>query len=159
MYVANVTEREAAEIAENVKLREVLRKRDERIEYLEKRVEELDNIRDRILKRERTLGEALETRGRIIFELEEDRDGWMSEARLLKERVDDLEELVAVYRDVSGGIMMQLDEESERIRIRRDEEQFVVEDLQVVVVNNREEDSGDEADSEATTVAYVSAEE
>jgi hypothetical protein len=55
--------------------------------------------------------------------------------------------------------MMQLDEESERIRIRRDEEQFVVEDLQVVVVNNREEDSGDEADSEATTVAYVSAEE
>jgi hypothetical protein len=159
MYVANVTEREAAEIAENVKLREVLRKRDERIEYLEKRVEELDNIRDRILKRERTLGEALETRGRIIFELEEDRDGWMSEARLLKERVDDLEELVAVYRDVSGGIMMQLDEESERIRIRRDEEQFVVEDLQVVVVNNREEDSGDKAGSEATTVAYVSAEE
>jgi chromosome segregation ATPase len=169
----NVTEREADEVVMNVRLRQVLRKRNEEIERLEAKVEEGEDKRGRLVERVRELEKerdgmrgrmelligVIEERGGVIFNLEEDKDELMREVRLLRERVEDLEGLVAAYRRVSGGIRQQLEEEEERIRIRVDEGQFVMEDVEAVADNNRGEDSGDEADSEATTVAYVSAEE
>jgi chromosome segregation ATPase len=173
IVLQNVTEREANEVAMNVRLRQVLRKRNEEIERLEAKVEEGEDKRGRLVERVRDLEKerdgmrgrmelligVIEERGGVIFDLEEDKDELMREVRGLRERVEDLEGLVAAYRRVSGGIRQQLEEEEERIRIRVDEGQFVMEDMEGVVDNNREDDSGDEADSEATTVVYLSAEE
>jgi chromosome segregation ATPase len=169
----DVTEREANEVVMNIRLRQVLRKRNEEIERLEAKVEEGEDRRGRLVERVRELEKerdgmrkrmelligVIEERGGVIFNLEEDKDELLREVRLLRERVEDLEELVGAYRRVSGGIRQQLEEEEERIRIRVDEGQFVMEDVEAVVDNNGEEDSGDEADSEATTVEYISAEE
>jgi chromosome segregation ATPase len=169
----DVTEREANEVVMNIRLRQVLRKRNDEIERLEAKVEEGEDKRGRLVERIRELEKerdgmrnrmelligVIEERGGVIFNLEEDKDELLGEVRILRERVEDLEKLVGAYRRVSGGIRQQLEEEEERIRIRVDEGQFVMEDVEAVVVNNREEDSGDEAGSETTTVAYVSAEE
>jgi chromosome segregation ATPase len=172
IFMPGVTEREANEIANNVRLREILRKGNAEIERLEVKLEQGKEQRDRMLERIRDLEKerdgmrgrmemligVIEERGKVIFGLEEDKDMLLREARLLRERVKDLEELVELYRGVSGVISQQLKEEEERIRIRVDEGQFVMEDLEVV--NNGAEDSGEEAAmSEATTVEYISAEE
>jgi hypothetical protein len=165
IFIPGVTEREAQEIANNVRLREILRKRNAEIERLEAKLEEGKAKRDRMLERVRELERdgmrgrmemligVIEERGEVIFGLEEDKDVLLREARLLRERVEDL---VDLYRGVSGGIRQQLDEEEERIRIRVDEGQFEMEDL---VVNNVEDSEGEGAMSEATMVEYVSAEE
>jgi chromosome segregation ATPase len=143
IILQDVTEREANEVAMNVRLRQVLRKRNEEIERLEAKLEEGEDKRGRLVERIRDLEKerdgmrsrmelligVIEERGGVIFELEEDKD------ELLRERVEDLEELVCVYRGVSGGIRQQLEEEEERIRIRVDEGQFVMEDVEVVVNN------------------------
>jgi chromosome segregation ATPase len=173
IMLRDVTEREANETVMNIRLRQVLRKRNEEIERLEAKVEEGEDKRGRLVDRVRELERerdgvrgrmemligVIEERGGVIFDLEEDKSELMREVRVLRERVEDLEGLVGAYRRVSGGIRQQLEEEEERIRIRVDEGLFVMEDVEAVADNNREGDSGDEADSEATTVAYVSAEE
>jgi prefoldin subunit 5 len=169
IMLQNVTEREANEVAMNVRLRQVLRKRNEEIERLEAKVEEGEDKRGRLVERIRELEKerdgmrgrmelligVIEERGGVIFDLEEDKDELMREIRVLRERVEDLEGLVGAYRRVSGGIRQQLEEEEERIRIRVDEGLFVMEE-----VNNVEEGSESEGGmSEATTVEYISAEE